>query len=224
MTPYIKTIARSIRQSFGRFLAILAIIALGVGFMCGLMQSNPSFILTGNTYIAERKMFDFRLLSTIGFDEEDIEKIVALDGIVDAEGAYSADVVARLSSQEETSRSQVRIHSLTSGVNTLKVEAGRLPENANEIVVDGYLFADPDEVIGTQLILSGAAGQDEGAAREGDDAGLVGCSGARADPVGRRRHAGLGAARLERCRSFRPRIRVRRPDGPQGFPAWTPAQ
>lgn len=161
MTPYIKTIARSIRQSFGRFLAILAIIALGVGFMCGLMQSNPSFILTGNTYIAERKMFDFRLLSTIGFDEEDIEKIAALDGIVDAEGAYSADVVARLSSQEETSRSQVRIHSLTTGVNLLKVEAGRLPENGNEIVVDGYFFADPDEVIGTQLILSGAAGQDD---------------------------------------------------------------
>ena len=163
MTPYIKTIARSIRQSFGRFLAILAIIALGVGFMCGLMQSNPSFILTGNTYIAERKMFDRNMadLHKPSIDEEDIEKIAALDGIVDAEGAYSADVVARLSSQEETSRSQVRIHSLTSGVNTLKVEAGRLPENANEIVVDGYFFADPDEVIGTQLILSGAAGQDD---------------------------------------------------------------
>ncbi len=161
MTPYLKTIARSIKNSFGRFLAILAIIALGVGFMCGLVQSNPSFMLTGNTYIAEHKMFDFRLISTIGFDSDDIEQIAVLDGIVDAEGAYSADVVARLSCQEETQRSQVRIHSMTSGVNLLKLESGRLPENANEIVIDGYNFADPDAVIGSQLILSGVSGQDD---------------------------------------------------------------
>ena len=161
MTPYVKTIARSIRNSFGRFLAILAIIALGVGFMCGLVQSNPSFMLTGNTYIADHKMFDFRLISTIGFDEEDISKISSLEGIADAEGAYSADVVARLSSQEETLRSQVRIHSLTTGVNLLKLESGRLPESADEIVIDAYLFSDPDAVIGEQLILSGTAGQDD---------------------------------------------------------------
>ncbi len=43
-----------------RFIAILAIIALGVGFYSGLSLTMPSFIKTGDKFIKETKLYDLR--------------------------------------------------------------------------------------------------------------------------------------------------------------------
>ena len=72
MSPYVKTILRSIKMTLPRFIAIFAIIALGVGFFAGLKVTTPAFVYTGDSYVKEQKMFDLKLLSTIGFDDEDI--------------------------------------------------------------------------------------------------------------------------------------------------------
>ena len=53
MSPYVKTILRSIRMTLPRFLAIFAIIALGVGFFAGLKVTTPSFVHTVNGYANE---------------------------------------------------------------------------------------------------------------------------------------------------------------------------
>ena len=151
MTPYVKTIARSIRQSFGRFFAILSIIALGVGFFAGLTQTSPSFYLTGRTFIKDHRLFDYRLISTIGFDEPDIEKISELDGVSVAEGAYFTDVMTGFDDESEDAYRALRIHSVTEDVNILKLQDGRLPEAEDEIVLDGYRYG--SDVIGKTLIL-----------------------------------------------------------------------
>lgn len=119
--------------------------------MCGLIQTSPSFRYTGNEYINEYRLYDFRLISTIGFDDDDIAAIQALPGVADAVGAYSADVIARFEDQDETSEQTVRIHSITDGVNLLRLEAGRFPENENEIVLDGYKFG--EDAVGRTLVL-----------------------------------------------------------------------
>ena len=75
MSPYVKTILRSIKMTLPRFLAIFAIIALGVGFFAGLKVTTPSFVYTADLYAKEYAMFDFRFLSTIGFTQEDIDEI-----------------------------------------------------------------------------------------------------------------------------------------------------
>ena len=53
-----KSTFREIRQSLGRFLAILAIIGLGVGFFVGLRLCQPSMILTGRDYLEEQNLYD----------------------------------------------------------------------------------------------------------------------------------------------------------------------
>ena len=58
-SPYIKTILRSIKMTLPRFIAIFAIIALGVGFFAGLKVTTPSFVYTADRYTKETKMFDF---------------------------------------------------------------------------------------------------------------------------------------------------------------------
>ena len=95
MSPYVKTILRSIKMTLPRFLAIFAIIALGVGFFAGLKVTTPSFVYTVNGYANEYAMFDFKLLSTIGFKPEDIDELAKRTGCV-VEGAYTVDCSAFL--------------------------------------------------------------------------------------------------------------------------------
>ena len=90
MRPYAKTIFRSIKMTLPRFLAIFAIIALGVGFFAGLKVTTPSFILTSDIYSKETCMFDFKFLSTIGFTEDDIEELSRRTACT-VEGSYSVD-------------------------------------------------------------------------------------------------------------------------------------
>ncbi len=63
-----KTTIREIKKSLGRYMAILAIVMLGVGFFTGLKATTPAMIATEGAYLEEQDFFDFRLLSTIGFD------------------------------------------------------------------------------------------------------------------------------------------------------------
>lgn len=151
MSPYLKTLLRSIKGSFARFVAIFAIIALGVGFYGGLLMSQPSFIKTGDVFMRNQHLYDFRLISTIGFDEDDILELRKLDGVVSAEGAVFADAIISNPYGGDTS-SVARFHTITDNINICSVTAGRMPERADEVVVDGYRF--DESVIGKKLVLT----------------------------------------------------------------------
>lgn len=89
----LKTAFREIKTSLGRYLAILAIIALGVGFFAGLRVTRTAMISTADHYLKDLAMFDDRILSTLGWTEEDVDAFRKLDGVSAAEGARSADVL-----------------------------------------------------------------------------------------------------------------------------------
>ena len=156
MSSYAKNIVRTIKESFARFMAILAIIALGVGFYSGLSLTTPSFIKTGNKFINDYKLYDFRLISTIGFTDEDIEELSSIEGLSVVRGAVFADAVTIQEGSDENP--VVRFHTLTDGVNELKLIDGRLPQAPNEIVVDEYRCS--SALIGTALSLSPANSED----------------------------------------------------------------
>ena len=88
---YRKNLWRSIRKSLGRYLAIMAIVALGVGFFAGLKVTKQAMIRTGDDYLRQTGFYDFRLLSTLGLTEEDVQAYRETDGIGAAEGSFSAD-------------------------------------------------------------------------------------------------------------------------------------
>lgn len=120
----LKTAFREIKTSLGRYLAILAIIALGVGFFAGLRVTRTAMISTADHYLKDLAMFDDRILSTLGWTEEDVDAFQKLDGVSAAEGARSADV---LCVGEDGSDMVLKAHSLTQQVNRLSLQAGRLP-------------------------------------------------------------------------------------------------
>lgn len=145
----LKTSLREIRTSLGRYLAIFAIIALGVGFFAGLRVTRTAMLDTADEYLSDLHMFDERLISTLGWTQEDVDAFARLDGVRAAAGIYSVDF---LRAGESGSDTVLKAYSLTSGVNDLCLQAGRLPEKADECVVDAWTFDESD--IGTTLHLS----------------------------------------------------------------------
>ena len=55
----IKTTIREIKASLGRYLAIFAIVMLGVGFFAGLKATKPAMIATVDDYLRRQDFFDF---------------------------------------------------------------------------------------------------------------------------------------------------------------------
>ena len=155
VTTLLKSTLREIRQSMGRFLAILAIIALGVGFLSGLRMSQPSMAATGIKYLRDHDFHDYRLISTLGFTEEDVTAFAGLSGIKAARGSVSAPFLWQKTESEQVVLNAV---ALTEEMNTPNLLAGRLPQASDECVGDANLFSAED--IGRSLAVSSLNDQD----------------------------------------------------------------
>ena len=83
-----KDTLREIRKSFGRFLSILLIVALGVAFFAGVKASVPDMKYTADAYFDEYNLQDIQLFSTVGFTDEDVEKIRDIEGVL---GVHATD-------------------------------------------------------------------------------------------------------------------------------------
>ncbi len=144
-----RTTLREIKNSFGRFCAILAIVALGVGFFTGLKITKTAMVSTVDGYWKEMNFYDFRLLSTLGFDDEDVEAFAEEEQVRTAAGAYTFDILCTgIGENEEV----LKAHSITEGVNGIRLRAGRLPEGPDECVVDAKLLG--EEGLGGVIQLS----------------------------------------------------------------------
>lgn len=144
-----RTTIREIKQSLGRYLAIFAIVALGVGLFAGLKVTKEAMVHAVDQYLKDTKFYDLRLLSTIGFEKEDVETFLNEANVKAAEGAVSVDV---LYINGEGNEAAVKVHSITDDVNSLVLKAGRMPENAGECVVDSNLYT--EDAIGTTVSFS----------------------------------------------------------------------
>lgn len=140
---------REIKKSFGRYFAILAIIALGVAFFSGLKITQSVMVHSADVYLKDLQFYDYRLVSTLGFTEENVEALAEKEDVRAAEGAISAEVLYKDAGENER---VIKMHSITEKVNKLKLVAGKMPQSADECVVDSALFS--EDAIGTKLVLS----------------------------------------------------------------------
>ncbi len=143
-----KNTLRDIRNSKARFLSIMLIIMIGVGFFAGIKSSNPSMRAVVNEYYADTRLMDFRLLSTVGFDDDDLDALSEIEGVTSVEGAYFADVFLGGDSGGKV----VRLHTFPKGENCLNepvVTAGRAPEKSDEAVVGASSIGSMD--IGSEV-------------------------------------------------------------------------
>lgn len=135
----VKTTLREIKNSFGRYIAILAIVALGVAFFVGLMVATPAMVKSGGAYLNRSELFDLRILSTLGFEKEAVELFGQNEAVKAAEGAVSSDFLA---SDPDGETVVMTAQTLLEVQNQVTLMAGRLPEAANECVVDADAYGE----------------------------------------------------------------------------------
>lgn len=139
----VKNTLRDIRKTKARFIAIMLIIMLSVGFLVGINSVSPSMFAVAQEYYAQQNLMDFRLISTVGFTEEDIKAVSEVEGVKDVMPSYFMDVlpvgetgdVVRLFALPESYKDYDVINDIT-------LREGRLPEDSNEIVIGASRFGD----------------------------------------------------------------------------------
>lgn len=145
----VKSTFREIKSSFGRYLAILLIIALGIGFFSGLKVAYELMIYTADSYLTQHEMYDYQLISTLGFDEDTADTLIGKEGVRQTEGSKNVDV---LMTGEDGNERVIRALELPEKINIPEITAGRMPENETECLVDEHAFT--KDSIGTKLKLS----------------------------------------------------------------------
>ena len=131
-----KNLTQSILKSFGRYLAIILIIALGSSLFVGLVMTKFDMVETGQQYMDEQNMFDLRLVSDYGWDLEHVDVISQLDGVEEAEGVLYMDAVASLGTVQENA--VFRFYGIPEKLNKVSLRGGRMPESANECLADYF--------------------------------------------------------------------------------------
>lgn len=155
-----KSIFREIWQTPSRFIAILAITALGTGFFAGLKATGPDMLSTGQYYFTSRNLMDFRLLSTMGFTQEDIDLLQNREDIEVVMAGYGMDLLVHREDKEQA----VRFHSIpedewqegSGSLNRISITEGRMPQKADECLADD----DSSIKIGEKIRLAESNNQD----------------------------------------------------------------
>ena len=145
-----KNLRQSIVKSFGRYIAIATIIALGAGVFVGLLMTKTDMVATGQVFMDQQNMFDLRAVSNYGWTEESVEGFAALEGVEAAEGVFYIDLIA--STGDGAEDAVYRFYSLPKSVNQVALRGGRMPEADNECLADG--FRNDDSVLGKTVTIS----------------------------------------------------------------------
>ena len=158
MKAVCKLARRTIRSFRGRYLALLLIVTLSVGFFSGLKITKDAMANTCQQYLDEQGLYDYRLISTAGFPQQAVEQFAQLSFVETAEGSYSLDAMAQWGEDLHP----LHLLSLPEEVSLPSLTAGRLPEADGECLADSAVF-DPGD-IGTVIHLT----DEEGAAPAGE--------------------------------------------------------
>ncbi len=151
-----KNLRQSIVKSFGRYVAIVAIIALGAGLFVGLLMTKADMVETGQRFMDQQNMFDLRMVSNYGWSEDYVEKFAQLEGVTDAEGLVYMDFIAKLGQAQEDS--VFRLYSIPERMNHIALRGGRWPEKPNECLADGFFW--DDSILGQTIAISDSNEED----------------------------------------------------------------
>lgn len=156
----LKNTFREIAGTKARFFSIMAIIALGVGFFAGIKATSPSMYSLAENYYRDKRLMDFRLVSTVGFDEDDISAVAALDGVRDVMPSYFCDVMTSAEDGGDIVRliAVPKAYEKNSVLNTLTVNEGRSIRKSGEIITESVAFANVRHKIDADISFAPLAG------------------------------------------------------------------
>ncbi len=139
MKAFNKNIFREITHSKGRFMSIMLICMIGVGFFSGVTATGDDMKLSADRLYDDRNLFDLRVLSTFGLTEDDAAAIAEVEGVSEVYTSKYSDVAVYLEDREYLTRA----YSWNNDeVNKVVLYEGRFPEAENECIISGNRLQD----------------------------------------------------------------------------------
>lgn len=140
-----------------RFLALFAIILLGVGFFGGIKATGPNMLDTADQYYADYKLFDLKVLSNFGIEEKDVEVLNEIEDIK-ATPMRTIDIDMQ---EEEFLVKLYPLQDEKESPNQYAIISGRLPEKSGEITLDANQVFESKFKVGDMIRFNHEIAKDE---------------------------------------------------------------
>ena len=133
----IKNSLKKIKKSLGRYLSLVLIIFIGVGFYTGIIESIPNIKSVQKKFYNEKNAMDIKVLSTLGFND-DLKSLKKINNVDEAIGSFSIDTLVN----DEV----VRVHAIEDKINKPLLLSGKMPKKENECLADDIFYKVGDKI------------------------------------------------------------------------------
>ena len=141
-----KDSVKEIKNTYKRFVSILLMAFLGVGFFAGMKAASPDMVDTIDQYYKDNQVYDIQVLSTLGLTNEDVEEISKIDNIETVVGTYEVDGKIDIENKEVVTK-LICIEELNKPI----LLQGELPKNQDECVVEENFLKANNKKIGDTI-------------------------------------------------------------------------
>lgn len=154
----LKDSIKEIKNTYKRFLSILVMAFLGVGFFAGMRAASPDMVDTIDQYYKESQVYDIKILSTLGLTNDDIDALSEIDEIENTVGTYETESKIEIDNKEIITKI-MSVEKLNKPI----LLQGNLPKAQNECVVeDSFLTANHKSIGDTIEVEAEKTKNDEG--------------------------------------------------------------
>lgn len=150
-TKLLKHIFMKIKDNYKRFLSLICMAFLGVGFYAGIQSSSPDMLKTLDNFYDENNVYDISVISNVGLTEDDLLKLSKIKNVELAINIQEKDSYLEI----EENNYVVKLIEYNSQMNNVYIKEGRLPKNNNEVSVDNALLENNNLKLGDNITIDG---------------------------------------------------------------------
>ena len=150
-TKLLKHIFMKIKDNYKRFLSLICMAFLGVGFYAGIQSSSPDMLKTLDNFYDENNVYDISVISNVGLTEDDLLKLSKIKNVELAINIQEKDTYLEI----EENNYVVKLIEYNSQMNNVYIKEGRLPKNNNEVSVDNSLLENNNLKLGDSITIDG---------------------------------------------------------------------
>ena len=150
-TKLLKHIFMKIKDNYKRFLSLICMAFLGVGFYVGIQSSSPDMLKTLDNFYDENNVYDISVISNVGLTEDDLLKLSKIKNVELAINIQEKDSYLEI----EENNYVVKLIEYNSQMNNVYIKDGRLPKNNNEVSVDNALLENNNLKLGDNITIDG---------------------------------------------------------------------
>ncbi len=138
----LKDSIKEIKNTYKRFISILLMAFLGVGFFAGLRAASPDMIDTFDQFYEDNQVYDVQIISTLGLTDDDIEELEKVNEVESVVGSFEKDGIIDIDNKEIVTKL------ITIGnINKPILIDGNMPQNDKECLVeDGFLKSNNKQI------------------------------------------------------------------------------